>query len=141
MVEGREYDVSYSARIGLWQDRLVPVRGFDISHANLHSCFASVTACTPSIADTPGLSTHTVSQTENVDGRGGADFTTSMSQLPPGEYTVIAHIRFSFAAENEGDKGKNAQSLAIFNGGGKNVEAVVQYDAAIGLKRSVRANR
>ena len=37
----------------------------DIPHANIHSCHNKVGFCTPSVKNTPGLSTHTAAQVGN----------------------------------------------------------------------------
>ena len=138
LVQGEDYDVSYRVKIGNWLDRLEADRqGFDISHANIHSCFASVKECTPSIVNTPGLATHTNAQRDNVDQRGEADFTSVISQLPPGEYTVIAHVRFFMR------KGGAGSARAVESSGqsqGVSRDGLVQYDAAIGLRRTVRSD-
>ena len=139
LVQEEEYDVSYRVKIGNWLDRLEAIQGFDISHANIHSCFASVKECTPSIADTPGLATHTNAQKVNVDQRGEADFTSVISELPPGEYTVIAHVRFfmekGVSANSNGSSDPWAAESSGSNGGA--TDGLMQYDAAIGLRRSV----
>jgi hypothetical protein len=70
------------------------VQGFhDIPHANIHSCIASRGACTPFVANTPGLATHTAAQTANFSQTGLVTFDTKV-KLPKGQYKIIAHIRF-----------------------------------------------
>ena len=135
LFQDEEYDVSYRVKIGNWLDRLEPFhQGFDISHANVHSCFASVEECTPSIVDTPGLATHTNAQKDNVDQRGEAHFTSKIVQLPPGEYTAIAHVRF-FMDKGGGTDDRTAESSGQSNRDFR--KGLVQYDAAIGLTRTV----
>jgi hypothetical protein len=65
----------------------------DVVHANIHSCFNSAGACTPFIADTPGLATHTNADKADLDPTGAASFAAEVV-LGPGTYTIIAHIRF-----------------------------------------------
>ena len=125
---GKEYDVSYMVRIGDEFDNLEAVQGFDISHANIHSCFASVEECTPSIADTPGLATHTDAQDGNLNRRGSTAFMSKISQLPPGEYMVIAHVRFFLREDGNILAAKSSNGIR---------DGLVQYDAAIGLRRTV----
>ena len=135
--QDEDYDVSYRVKIGNRLDQLEAVQGFDIAHSNVHSCFASVEECTPSIADTPGLATHTDAEKSNVNRRGEAEFTSEISQLPPGEYTVIAHVRFFLGPQ--GNIWTTESSRRSRNGGVR--EGLMQYDAAIGLRRTVRPTR
>ena len=123
---GNDFDVSYRVHIGDRLGDLKSIQGFEVSHANVHSCYASVEECTPSIAATPGLATHTPAQKDNVNFDGDVEFTSEFPDLPPGEYTVIAHVRFFLDSEpgRESNGGTGADSLS-------------QYDAAIGLRRTV----
>ena len=143
LFQDEDYDVSYRVKIGDRLDQLEAVQGFDIAHSNIHSCFASVEECTPSIADTPGLATHTGAEKGNVNRRGEADFTSKISQLPPGEYTVIAHVRFFLDKGGDSSGSGNGISdpwAAESNRSGSNggvTDGLMQYDAAIGLRRTV----
>ena len=81
------------------------VQGFhDIPHANIHSCIASRGACTPFVANTPGLATHTAAQTANFSQTGLVTFDTKV-KLPKGQYKIIAHIRFF----HRGDYSRHSQ--------------------------------
>ena len=135
-----DYDVSYRVKIGNRLDQLEAVQGFDIAHSNIHSCFASVEECTPSIANTPGLATHTNAEKSNVNRGGEAEFTSKISQLPPGEYTVIAHVRFFLKkGSNSSGSGRSSNPWAAGSGGtnGGVTDGLMQYDAAIGLRPTV----
>jgi hypothetical protein len=80
-------------RICVWL-LLVFGQGFhDVPHANIHSCIASRGACTPFVANTPGLATHTAAQTANFSQTGLVTFDSKV-KLPKEQYTIIAHIRF-----------------------------------------------
>ena len=94
--------------------------------------------CTPSIANTPGLATHTNAEKSNVNPRGEAEFTSKISQLPPGEYTVIAHVRF-FLKKGGDSSGSSSNPWAAESGGtnGGVTDGLMQYDAAIGLRLTV----
>lgn len=95
---------------------------YDVPHSNLHSCSQYVGFCTPLIADTPGVATHTAALKDDLRAdaaRGPTWANVSFSGelvLEAGVYTVIAHVRF-FTIE-----------------GG----ASVKYDAAMGIVRTVR---
>ena len=64
----------------------------ELPHVNFHSCERRVGFCTPFIANTPGLSTHSVAQTAVLsDQHVTLNLTLSLSA---GDYTVIAHSRW-----------------------------------------------
>ena len=71
----RQYDVTYRAHVA--SAALIPTDGFDFPHVNLHVCPRRITFCTPFIADTPELATHSTElggaggRTQG-DARGGA---------------------------------------------------------------------
>jgi len=138
--EDMEATTSYPVRYSLALDRarvpLLPSESttlgggvFDVHHANIHSCFANVGACTPFVADTPGLSTHTAAGAADLDRAGAADFADEIA-LEPGTYTIIAHVRFSTVDDTlEGGDPYTAC------GGGPCTKV---YDVAVGTRRTVR---
>jgi len=65
----------------------------DVPHANIHSCIASRGACTPFVANTPGLATHTPAVVGNVAADGTETFLSEV-KLTREQYTIIAHVRF-----------------------------------------------
>ena len=67
--------------------------GGEITHFNLHSCFADVGLCTPFVENTPGLSTHNPVLTGTLDADGDATFEQDLI-LDEGLFTVIAHARW-----------------------------------------------
>jgi len=98
--------------------------GTDIPHANIHSCLRNGGACTPFVANTPGLSTHTpaikANLTEVTTGDLGSEVEfETMVNLITQQYTIIAHTRFFI------DNPKNASLAAT------------KYDVAIGIVRDV----
>mmetsp|Transcript_21268 Transcript_21268/g.49295 ORF Transcript_21268/g.49295 Transcript_21268/m.49295 type:complete len:570 (+) Transcript_21268:217-1926(+) len=64
-----------------------------VPHANIHSCIASRGACTPFVANSPGLATHTPAVMGNVAADGTQVFSSDV-QLTRDQYTIIAHVRF-----------------------------------------------
>jgi len=91
MVQGDAYEVSYQM--------LVPIPRSPtptIPHANIHSCERNVGFCTPFVANTPGLSTHSTALTGTLTTVGTTESTsfTSEVQLDAGQYTIIAHCRW-----------------------------------------------
>ena len=71
---------------------------FTVPHANIHSCPTSAGACTPFVANSPGLSTHTAAEKLVLDAHGDTMEFKSDVELTPGEYTIIAHYRFFVTA-------------------------------------------
>jgi len=72
---------------------------YTVPHANIHSCISHVGACTPFVANTPGLATHTAAETANLVSvvRRGANWAytfTSDVKLAPATYVILAHGRF-----------------------------------------------
>eukprot|EP00820_Chromera_velia_P027914 Cvel_11325.t1-p1 / transcript=Cvel_11325.t1 / gene=Cvel_11325 / organism=Chromera_velia_CCMP2878 / gene_product=Signal peptide, CUB and EGF-like domain-containing, putative / transcript_product=Signal peptide, CUB and EGF-like domain-containing, putative / location=Cvel_scaffold709:203-3164(-) / protein_length=415 / sequence_SO=supercontig / SO=protein_coding / is_pseudo=false len=73
------------------------INGHDIEHANIHSCLTSAGSCTPFVADSPGLATHTLTLTgalTTISGNVKSATFTSDVNLEVGNYVVIAHIRY-----------------------------------------------
>mmetsp|Transcript_55624 Transcript_55624/g.132077 ORF Transcript_55624/g.132077 Transcript_55624/m.132077 type:complete len:580 (+) Transcript_55624:141-1880(+) len=95
MYQGTSYPVQYALKIAPESHKvtLAAKKTTTISHANIHSCIASRGACTPFVANSPGLATHTAELTGNFDANGLATFTSDML-LTPEVYTIIAHVRF-----------------------------------------------
>lgn len=89
-----------------------------VPHANIHSCIASRGACTPFVANSPGLATHTPAIVGDLEQGGVVDFVSDV-KLTPEVYTIIAHVRFY--TDNDRDA-----SLPH-----------VKYDVAIGVSREV----
>jgi len=87
-------------------DQTVSTLGdFSIPHVNIHSCISSVGACTPFIANTPGLSTHTSAQSKDFSSTTSSQSIlteTILVTLPAGSYTIIGHVRF-FTANGKYD--------------------------------------
>lgn len=81
-----------------------------ILHANVHSCRQESGMCTPLVAATPGLVTHTTAKTATL----AQNFTSFAADviLTSGRWTVICHVRFV----SQGN---------------------LQYDVAIGFPRTV----
>jgi len=69
------------------------VRKDHLPHVNVHSCLQTSGACTPFIANTPGLATHTPAQKSSFDGNGRANFTMDVA-LDAHRYMIIGHARF-----------------------------------------------
>ncbi|GMH94642.1 hypothetical protein TrVE_jg1985 [Triparma verrucosa] len=67
-----------------------------VPHANIHSCLASVGTCTPFVANTPTLSTHSSALKADFDSTTGTltETLTSTFYLDAAGYTMIAHGRF-----------------------------------------------
>ena len=107
--------------LGAW-NLTASSEGYDVPHSNLHSCSQYVGFCTPLIADTPGVATHTAAlrgdlRADAARGPAWANATFAGELvLEAGVYTVIAHVRF-FAVE---------------------AGVTVQYDAAMGIVRTAR---
>ena len=122
MFEGASYPVQYSIKIApaLQNVTLASDKTTTIAHANIHSCVASAGACTPFIANTPGLSTHTAELRGDFDATGKAIFESDMT-LSPEMYTIIGHVRFYEP---------NALDRAL---------PPTKIDACIGLQRTVTA--
>eukprot|EP00961_Rhodomonas_salina_P172721 2329079-Rhodomonas_salina.1 len=119
MVEMVPYPVNFSIAI----DRnVIPAtpKGSDsiVPHANIHSCIASRGACTPFVANSPGLATHTPALKGDLDHTGYVMFSTTV-QLVEEQYTIIAHIRFFIP---------NADPTL----------PMTKYDAAIGISRVIQ---
>uniref|UniRef100_A0A7S2XFV7 Uncharacterized protein n=1 Tax=Lotharella oceanica TaxID=641309 RepID=A0A7S2XFV7_9EUKA len=98
LIAGDAYEVDFSIWVN--QTSLDVVRKsssgsepYDVSHANIHSCVAHRGACTPFVANSPGLATHTKAASGNFDAQGFAFFTARV-ELTPETYTIIAHYRF-----------------------------------------------
>jgi hypothetical protein len=73
--------------------------GFEVPHANIHSCIAHLGACTPFVGNTPGLATHTPAIKGNLveQARRGCIWTATFESpvhLAPHSYTMLAHGRF-----------------------------------------------
>merc|ERR1711935_95829 len=95
---------------------LEPSKGWDVPHANVHSCLAHMGACTPFVGNTPGLATHTpalkgnlkavVRRTECV----WEGIYTSPVKLVTHNYMMIAHGRFF---TSDGTKHDVAQGLSL----------------------------
>jgi hypothetical protein len=89
-----------------------------VPHANIHSCIASRGACTPFVANSPGLATHTPAAVGDLTTGGVVDFTSDI-KLTEEVYTIIAHVRFY----TDNDKDVTLPH--------------VKYDVAIGVSREV----
>ena len=55
-----------------------------VNHANIHSCIASRGVCSPFVANTPGLATHTKALTSDLAGDGTAVFDSEVSLTAEG---------------------------------------------------------
>lgn len=84
----------------------------DIAHANIHSCIASRGACTPFVANTTGLSTHTAALKGNFNENGLITFDSSV-KLPKEQYTIIAHVRFRTRSASAGHSKPDTWDVAI----------------------------
>eukprot|EP00961_Rhodomonas_salina_P079463 1067710-Rhodomonas_salina.3 len=121
MFEATEYPVTFSLQIDPASTAVTPSKldngdVVEVPHANIHSCIASRGACTPFVANTPGLSTHTPALTGDFEA-GKATFEGSV-KLDMDTYIIIAHIRFyTPTAEAHGKPEK--------------------YDVAVGVQREV----
>ena len=95
MFAGTSYPVEYSLKIDRAEHEvtLAAKKTTTISHANIHSCIASRGACTPFVANSPGLATHTEERTGNFDEKGLVAFTSDV-ELTAEVYTIIGHVRF-----------------------------------------------
>merc|ERR1711865_527334 len=85
---------------------LAITEGHMLPHVNIHSCVSSIGACTPFVANTPGLATHTAAIKRNLTethtpGRWSMDETIDIT-LEKGSYMVIAHVRF-FTSQGKWD--------------------------------------
>jgi len=117
MTNMQAYPVTFSLKIDTLKVAVVK-HGHHVPHANIHSCVAEKGACTPFVANTPGLSTHTPAQKGLMDASGRALFSTEV-QLAPGNFILIAHARFFV---------NNSQDASLPN---------TKFDVAIGATRSV----
>lgn len=70
--------------------------GFGIDHTNLHACKVSGGFCSPFVAESPGLVTHSPALRGNAGAHNPVKFDL---QLEPGDWTFITHYRF-FVDEN-----------------------------------------
>ena len=95
MFAGTSYPVEYSINISpdAHQATLAAKKTTTIPHANIHSCIASRGACTPFVANSPGLATHTSELTGDFDANGRAEFSSDVT-LTAEVYTIIGHARF-----------------------------------------------
>lgn len=98
---------------------------YTVPHANIHSCPTSAGACTPFVANSPGLSTHTAAEKLLLDTYGDTMEFASAVELDPGEYTIIAHYRFFVAAD--------PPTLCDDPTAG----CLTKYDVAMGVRRTV----
>eukprot|EP00472_Partenskyella_glossopodia_P006903 CAMPEP_0197515572 /NCGR_PEP_ID=MMETSP1318-20131121/660_1 /TAXON_ID=552666 /ORGANISM="Partenskyella glossopodia, Strain RCC365" /LENGTH=580 /DNA_ID=CAMNT_0043063983 /DNA_START=254 /DNA_END=1996 /DNA_ORIENTATION=- len=142
LIEGESYDFDFDVRIEPGTYDIIPQyiedRGkFEISHANVHSCVQSRGSCTPFVANTPGLATHSTAEASNLTTDGYAKFSAfvklqrtspSLSQEP---YVIIAHIRFTVAEVQSG------MALRTFDGCDN---CTTTFDVAIGTRRTVVPN-
>eukprot|EP00307_Rebecca_sp_RCC1486_P000185 CAMPEP_0119412484 /NCGR_PEP_ID=MMETSP1335-20130426/4907_1 /TAXON_ID=259385 /ORGANISM="Chrysoculter rhomboideus, Strain RCC1486" /LENGTH=959 /DNA_ID=CAMNT_0007437225 /DNA_START=56 /DNA_END=2935 /DNA_ORIENTATION=+ len=105
-----EYPVTFDAYIP--SDNLalstVGEADYHIPHANIHSCVRSVGFCTPFVANTPGLSTHSPTVYGNVSADTRIATFSSAVELEPLQYTIIAHIRWF---DTNGDKHDMARAV------------------------------
>ena len=111
MVHMQEYRVSYSLTVDP-NEYTVVHQGSHVPHSNIHSCIAETGACTPFVANTPGLSTHTQAQKGSLDSAGQITFSTDV-ELVAGRYTVIAHSRFFVNNSLDASLPKTKYDLAI----------------------------
>lgn len=88
-----KYTVEYSLQLAREKFGHMPQGDHDIPHANIHSCVASRGACTPFVANSPGLATHTEAIVADFDQDGFVNFKSDV-QLTEEQYTIIAHVRF-----------------------------------------------
>jgi len=121
MFAGSDYPVTYRLTV---DEAKFPVfkKGKDtlnhVPHANIHSCIASRGACTPFVANSPGLATHTPAVKGDLVDGGLVDFTSDVS-LTEEVYTIIAHVRFYTLNDKD------------------NSLPHVKYDVAVGVSREV----
>ena len=111
MVHMQEYRVSYSLTVDP-NEYTVVHQGSHVPHSNIHSCITETGACTPFVANTPGLSTHTQAQKGSLDSAGQITFSTDV-ELVAGRYTVIAHSRFFVNNSLDASLPKTKYDLAI----------------------------
>lgn len=108
MYAGDTYRVGYLTRLNI-NIASTPA----ILHANVHSCRDETGTCTPNVAQTPDLVTHTTALTSALpEDTRSVTFNADIS-LAKGSWTIIAHIRFK-------------------------TSNTTQYDVAIGTKRNVK---
>jgi len=91
MMQGSTYEVRYQMVVPSTRSPTGT-----IPHANIHSCDRNVGFCTPFVANTPGLSTHSAALQGTLTSHGTDETTTFASQvlLDAGQYTIIAHCRW-----------------------------------------------
>merc|ERR1711865_703844 len=99
-----DYHVKYrvvvdECAMGIPDVKTTKTGAFEVPHANLHSCRRHVGACTPFVANTPGLATHSPSAVGNLtkmarrsNCKYAAEF-VSILHLEPAQYTVLLHGR------------------------------------------------
>ena len=90
------YDVHF--RVNVPRTRAVVLHyddgGFDVAHANIHSCLQSVGYCSPFVANQPGLSTHSPQARCQLGEDGACTVTTVVYLTEVSTYTAIAHARW-----------------------------------------------
>ena len=93
LTSGSLHDIGYTImfRLQIAADNLPPDR--IVNHVNLHSCMANIGFCTPFVANSPGLSTHSVAQQVPLDANNTVDVLATLL-LEAGSYTIIAHARW-----------------------------------------------
>jgi hypothetical protein len=84
---GHVYDFTYTITVPAVRSPLG-----SIPHANVHSCLRNVGFCTPFVASTTGLATHSAALTATLSPESAT--MTSQVQLDVGQYTVIIHGRW-----------------------------------------------
>lgn len=84
-----EYNVSFEMHVPI---ALNPLHA--VAHANIHSCLRNNIFCTPFVANTPNLATHSPALTGFFDDAGNSSFYNHVA-LAPNQYTVICHGRWN----------------------------------------------
>ena len=88
--------VEFKLKASLAVDIIAQQSNYMLPHINIHSCFASIGACTPFIKNNPELSTHTPAVSRNlttsVTSSGDWTLTESIEiTLDEGSYMIIGH--------------------------------------------------
>eukprot|EP00466_Bigelowiella_natans_P021519 jgi/Bigna1/72846/fgenesh1_pg.21_\ len=131
---GESYQLQYRLYVNQSIYNIIPSTtpsgSYDIAHVNIHSCINSRGACTPFVANSPGLATHTAAQQTNLQSNG---YTTveSKVRLNDEKYTIIAHFRF-FTPDT---------SVANYTTACDGGMCKVKYDVAMGVRRNVQGKK
>jgi len=89
------YTMTVDPSMGVITKKTVKEKSVDVPHANIHSCLQKVGFCSPFVANTPGLATHTPALVGDLvlTEKSLTQTFTSDVVLEASMYTVIAHGR------------------------------------------------